>query len=346
MKQQFNRYTLYALLPLLSLGLGSCSDDELPASGLSVISSKVNMSAAAATGYIVVSQTGGFTAESTESWCTTECRADSVLVTVTDNTALEGRTAMVKLTAVDGSSTSVAVTQSGGYFRIEGEPSEFRLDDSACSFDYALSSSFDFTATSNASWLTAEPKDGKVKLNVAENTTGEPRYACVSFFSAKMDRTIEAGIYQYNVSDLTGNWTALWTDKNGSAKQGLVEVVMGSDGKLSLTGLYEGISVPLEAYESSFAVVTNSYAGVYGGRFEVYVSGATSNHIVRTKENESVARRYYCLPTYNENSFSYPFVADSTFVDGEALGGFALTAYSDGKNQGSISEFYGLSLTR
>lgn len=348
MNLQINKkYVTRAFAALMCLSFFSCSEDELSEAGLTVINSNVNMSAAASTGYIIVSQSGGFTASSSQSWCTVECRDDSVLVSVTDNTALEGRTAVVTVTAIGSSqSTSVPVSQRGGWFRTEDEPSEFRLGDADSVFSYALTSSFDFTISSDADWLSALLNSDDVQITVAENTTGAPRYGLLSFYSSKFDRTISAGIYQYDLNDLTGSWTASWTDKNGLTHAEPVEVSTAADGKLKLTGLYEGIDVPLEAYQGSFAVVTNAYAGVYGGRFDIYVSGVTSSHIIRTKENEPTARYYACLPTFENDSFSYPFVPDSTFSNGEEMKGFALSAYANGSNQGLVDEYYDFSLSR
>ena len=115
---------------------------------------------------------------------------------------------------------------------------------------------------------------------------------------------------------------------------------------LYIDGLQEGIRVPAKAYNHSIAIQTNAYAGTYNSRFAVYVNGATASHIIHAKEQETAMRSYYCLPTAAGENMDYPFVADSTFTNGETMAGFALSAYLNDKNQGSINEFYNLKLKR
>lgn len=341
------KYIPFFLLPALCMPATSCQDDDQAGDGISIVKSETYFQAAASKGYIVVSSVGGFTASSSEAWCQVSCKADSVLISVSDNASLEGRTAMVTISNTGGGNQMVPVSQAGGYFRTESD-SVFRMDNSAQTFEYRLASSFDYETSCGADWVSSEPTADGVMLSLAENTSGAPRYTKVSFSCAALGKQFEADVYQYDTDNLLGNWTAEWTSKNGQKQEAAVSVVKDAtdESTLYIDGLQEGILVPAKAYNHSIAIQTNAYAGTYNSRFAVYVNGATASHIIHAKEQETAVRSYYCLPTVAGENMDYPFVADSTFTNGEAMAGFALSAYLNDKNQGSINEFYNLKLKR
>lgn len=341
------KYIPFFLLPALCLPATSCQDDENTGNELSIVKSEAYFQAAASKGYIIVSSVGGFTASSSESWCQVSCNGDSVLIAVSDNAAFEGRTALVTISGNEGGEQRVPVSQAGGYFRSDSE-NMFRMDNTAQTLQYSLSSAFSYETLCDADWLQTEEAADGVLISLSENTSGTPRYTTVKFRCNALDKEFEAKIYQYDTEDLLGEWTAEWTSKNGQKQEATVNVTKDASGSdaLYIDGLQEGIRIPATAYNHSIAISTNAYAGQYNSRYDVYINGATASHIIHAKEQETAIRHYYCEPTVEGEEFSYPFVADSTFTDGEAMSGFALSAYLNNKNQGSINEFYDLKLKR
>lgn len=337
------KYIPFLMVPMLCMGAVSCQDEESTYS-LQVVKSEAYFQAKESKGYIVLSQSGNFTASSSEDWCQVTCKQDSVLLEVSNNTSLEGRTAVVTITSADGSQ-KVPVSQAGGYFRSDAGQDTFIVNNKQQKLVYDIKTVFDYAASTEASWITPNIGTEGTTLNIASNTSGAPRYAKVQFYCESLNQTITTGIYQYETSNFLGNWTAKWQDKSGKQQQKSIQI--SANGKqLVIDGLQDGIRIPAVAYGNSLAIVTNSYAGMYNSQYQVYVCGLSEESIIYSKEKESAARHYFCNPEYLNDKLNYPFKADSTFQDGKKMGGFALSAYKDDQNMGAINQFLNLELTR
>lgn len=341
------KYIPFLMVPMLCMGAISCQDEEESTYSLQVVKSEAYFQAKESKGYIVLSQSGNFTASSSEDWCQVTCKQDSVLLQISNNTSLEGRTAIVTITSADGSQ-KVPVSQAGGYFRSDAGQDTFVVNNKQQDLAYAIKTVFDYESSTDASWITPNIGSDGTTLSIASNTSGAPRYALVKFYCASLNQTITTGIYQYETSDFLGNWTAQWQDKSGKQQQKPIQIIADEShpGQMVIEGLQDGIRVPVVAYGNSLAIVTNSYAGMFNSQYQVYVCGLSEDNIIYSKEKETVARHYFCNPEYLNDKLSYPFKADSTFQDGKKMGGFALSAYKNNQNMGAINQFLNLELTR
>ena len=142
------KYIAYLLIPVACLtGTGCSNDDETEA--FTVIKSEVIFRATPSTGYIVVSNSGDFTAESSVAWCTTECRNDSVIINASINKNLEGRTAVITITSAKGGVQKVPVTQYGAYFRVDNNNVLYATDEEV-TLSYTVESAFNYQVTPSA----------------------------------------------------------------------------------------------------------------------------------------------------------------------------------------------------
>lgn len=145
------KYIAYLLIPVACLtGTGCSNDDETEA--FTVIKSEVIFRATPSTGYIVVSNSGDFTAESSAAWCTTECRNDSVIINASINKNLEGRTAVITITSAKGGVQKVPVTQYGAYFRVDNNNVLYATDEEV-TLSYTVESAFNYQVTPSAQWI-------------------------------------------------------------------------------------------------------------------------------------------------------------------------------------------------
>lgn len=337
------KYIPFLMVPVLCMGAVSCQDEEKTYS-LQVVKSEAYFQAKESKGYIVLSQSGNFTASSSEDWCQVTCKQDSVLLNVSDNTSLEGRTAVVTITSADGSQ-KVPVSQAGGYFRSDAGQDTFIVNNQEQKLLLDIKTVFDYESSTEASWITPNIGTEGTTLNIAPNTSGAPRYAKVEFYCESLNQKISAGIYQYETNDFLGNWTAKWQDKSGNQQQKSIQISANGN-QLVIDGLQDGIRIPAVAYGNSLAIATNSYAGLFNSQYQVYVCGLSEENIIYSKEKESAVRHYFCNPEYLNDKLNYAFKADSTFQDGKKMGGFALSAYKDNQNMGAINQFLNLELTR
>lgn len=339
-------YIPFLMIPMLCMGFISCQDEESSYS-LQVIKTEAYFQAKESKGYIILSQSGNFTASSSEDWCQVSCKEDSVLLKVSNNMSLEGRTAEVTITSADGSQ-KVPVSQAGGFFRSDAGQDTFIVNNKQQKMVYDIKTVFDYEVSTDASWITPSISSEGTTLNIAPNTSGTPRYAKIQFYCGTLNQTITTGIYQYESSNFLGDWTAQWQDKSGKRQQKTIQIVADENhpGQMVIEGLQDGIRIPVIGYGNSVAVVTNSYAGMFNSQYQVYICGLSEENIIYSKEKETVARHYFCNPEYLNDKLSYPFKSDSTFQDGKKMGGFALSAYKNNQNMGAINQFLNLELTR
>ena len=121
MKKIFN----ICLLSVAAAGFIACSDNDDAGSGylrknsVQVVSSKLFFNADAQKGGVKFNAPAGSTASVSETWAKAEVKDDSVVVSVTNNTASDSRAAV--LTIKNGNdSTNLSILQSGAVFKYTG----------------------------------------------------------------------------------------------------------------------------------------------------------------------------------------------------------------------------------
>lgn len=344
------------LLSLLSAAaLCACSDDEAPTVPFTITEASLDFSARAAKGYVLVSD-ASCQASLTADWCRLERKADSILVYASSNLKPWGRTA--RLTLTSGQTVKeLAVTQLGCYFEVEADPVVHHINDSTSSLSFVVSHTMDYTVSLQGQGMTHAIQGNTLMLNLEPNRTGQPRTARVSLYCPEMDATRAFTVAQYTTDDLMGSWTASYTNLRGEATTRPVQLSKDNAGKITLTGLVEGLTLPISADDKGHIVLeTGSATGVYTAgtrQFNTYVYGVDGNHVVYTKEKDSRKLLYKGTFTPGDaDDTSIVYASDSTFAENQRMQGIAISAYevkSDGTvatSARTIEEFYGFCLKR
>ncbi|WP_279170172.1 BACON domain-containing protein [Prevotella denticola] len=181
MKKIFN----ICLLSVAAAGFIACSDNDDAGSGylrensVQVVSSKLFFNADAQKGGVKFNAPAGSTASVSETWAKAEVKDDSVVVSVTNNTASDSRAAV--LTIKNGNdSTNLSILQSGAVFKYTGEQNIVVNDnDTALALPYtkvgAEPSISLGVGPGTAAVASTEDKGNAFVAHINANTTGEPR---------------------------------------------------------------------------------------------------------------------------------------------------------------------------
>lgn len=181
MKKIFNIVAFLAL----AAGFTACSDDNdagssyLRENPVQVVSSNLFFNADAQKGGVKFTAPAGSTVAVSESWATAELNNDSVVVSVTNNTAVDSRSAV--LTIKNGNdSTNVPILQSGAVFKYKGAK-YFVVGDTAATIylPYTKVGAEPYIslagAADSAAVASTEDKDTAFVAHFNANTTGEIR---------------------------------------------------------------------------------------------------------------------------------------------------------------------------
>lgn len=323
----------------------SCSDETEVAKAPHIVRSELNFDAAAAKGYALLSD-AHYTASSEATWCRIEQKGDSVLVYVEDNTALEGRNALLTITDESGKTQYVPIHQQGGFFRLDQEAT-IHIGDSSSVQQIAVASSFEYETTCNAGWFTLEQHEGKLNMTVDKNTTGAPRHATATCYCPALDKTLTIAFIQYSLDDLMGTWTASYAHNSGETIEKTVELKRQGTKDIRLSGLREGVTLKAEPHGMSFSFATHTPIGKYNNRYDMYQFGVDKEHMVYSREKESRVIHYTAKLSIADDMLTCSFEGDSTFSNGERMEGIIVSGYSEGSlSARAIEEFYQLTLKR
>ena len=214
MRKIFNICILFAV----AAGFIACSDDNdagssyLRKNPVNVVSSKLLFSAAAQKGGVKFTAPAGSTVSVSDSWATAQLLNDSVVVSVTNNPAVDSRSAV--LTIKNGNdSTNLPILQSGAVFKYKGAKNIVVSDkDTTLTLPYSkvgaepalvLADSADASAVSSV-----EDKDSAFVAHINANSTGEVRTFLLVLKNQEQRDTIT--VTQGSIEDFDGKTYSLY----------------------------------------------------------------------------------------------------------------------------------------
>lgn len=181
MKKIFNIGILFAV----AAGFAACSDDNdagssyLRENPVQVVSSNLFFDANAQKGGVKFTAPAGTAVSVSESWATAELKDDSVVVSVTNNTAVDSRSAVLTLkNGVD--STNVPILQTGAIFKYTGGR-YFVVNDEAVTLmlpytKVGAEPTISIAEGDDASMIASTEDNGEAFVaHINANTTGEVR---------------------------------------------------------------------------------------------------------------------------------------------------------------------------
>jgi hypothetical protein len=167
-KNKMKRILFSLIIPVLVLS--GCNQYEYnePARQLKVIESALDFNANAGSGYILLESNAALSATSSAGWCMTQVDGKKINISVTANSDIENRTAMVRIRA-NGDSINVPVTQQSAIFMVDNL--SFAIKRDAANLKTCVVSDKPISVSSESSWITATFVQDTIFLSVSENTS-------------------------------------------------------------------------------------------------------------------------------------------------------------------------------
>lgn len=241
-----------------SFVLASCDDDDttndIPVHGLEVVSAQTSYTAVGGTGEIRVAKPVISAYAKDPSWTTLAQNGSTVSLTVDKNNTKQSRHTTIVIKSSDVDSAVVNIDQLGSIFSTS-MPLDVQAVDSAQTFSYTYQADATPTVTSSADWITTSVSDSRVIVNVAANTTGNPRTATVTMTSGI--NTFTSTVLQYEFDkDIAGTYYLLDGDSlaAGIMSGSVVELGTDSTGQTVLDMPNYGWSLPVTWNGANFSL--------------------------------------------------------------------------------------------
>jgi hypothetical protein len=294
----------------------SCSDDDDKStsdSTIAIVKSDVKFTSNPGEGYIEFTSPTTVTASSSEEWCTASVNGSKVVVDVTANTDLEGRNAVVTISA-GGSSISVPVSQSGRIFRVKSDGSYIVAGVGADKETISTKSSNQLSASSDADWVHASVEDGRIVVSFDDND-GSPRTGLVNVTDSYDTKSVRFVQLSSN-NDIDGDYAAYYlASTSASSWSGKYVTLTVADNGYDINGLMKEGSLPLRYDDTTgyLALANGSYIG----------------------QNETTGRFYYACNSFistSSGSVAYATVTGygyNTYYDIEVMDDGSIGLYMD-----------------
>lgn len=255
------------------MALASCEESFNPyavESAVKVIKSDVTFQAPASTGTIEVEAEGAFTIECDSPWVSYEVSGSTITVSVAENGAITGRTAVLKIHCGEDVA-SIAVMQAGLIFECSAGSKIVVDSDDANSLSYSIKTNLKLTFTPSADWFSADlTEDGILNINLTANNTGAVRTGYLTYASETMRDSLE--VVQFApAKDIAGEAYLFFYESANAEQQTYFPINIKED----MTGFTIpalGFEVPFE-FDKSNMTLTFSNAAYYGTYGSYYVRG-------------------------------------------------------------------------
>ncbi len=265
------------LIAACTMAFTSCGDDTTNpyavTSTLAIDYQTVLFDAVGGEGTVEVQAPNGITkVESAKDWCTVNYSGTTITVTVTQNDKLDGRASLLTIWSGEESIT-VTVQQQGIVFDVETE-SLLVLDDAAYTREYPTTSTLPIQVTTSADWITGSYTDGKLTLNVAENTSGTIRSGEFTYKAGNIEETIQ--IKQGALADIVGKEYYIGGFVyDSSTGQHVInalpaQLTTSEDGTCLLTSTMPNLPWTLPVTFNAEDLSLTIHAGEYMGRYQRY----------------------------------------------------------------------------
>lgn len=256
------------LTALIATGsLASCSDYDAPEvnneSAVKIISHETSFQAAPSQGTVVVESASPVTVTCDGNWVTTSVNGNTINVSVTQNSSIDGRSAMLKLTNSEGT-TQLAVIQSGIVIQLEGGNTK-TYNDNARTVTFNLKTNVPMEISSDVNWITPTMEDGVITAELAANNAGYVRTGHIIISTEGYEDTIAITQGDFT-KDIAGTYLLLFIDPDDGKTYYLASSVRRSGSSYSIDLPSLGLSIPV-TYSSADLTLTmagGAYMGDYG----------------------------------------------------------------------------------
>ena len=244
----------------------ACSDDMdnpyATASSMKIVSSNILFDAPACTGSIDIESSEPVKAESSASWCSTEVDGNTIKVTATRNTSLNGRTAIITITNSKNDTLKATALQQG--MRLKVNCNEvISGGDFGFTQTYDLSYNIEPSISSSVSWLRVEKTNKKLTITADANTEGHLREGYIKMSVGDYKDSICVKQYDFS-SDIAGDYYLVYTDDETKQRCYINArlALSGTTYRLNLTDVQLAIPVSFDETACSISFKPGQYVGI------------------------------------------------------------------------------------
>lgn len=270
------KYINVAFLALGAFAIAACSDDTdnpyAHENTITIQRSNLDFAAKEGKGAVVFSSTAGnVSVKSNAAWCTTTMVGDSVVVGVTQNNTLNGRSTTIVLD--NGTDTlALAVTQRGVIAQFAEKGIAVKTDD-AFSGKYAITRNIDLSVRSAPDWVNAVFDGDTLSVDVEANNTGVFRSGYVVYGSADFVDSIKVFQADFN-KDIAGSYKLYYENAKGTLEYANATV------NASGIKIYGSFTIPFtyDPAMGTLSIQSGSYVGKLQSSY-IYLSFGLDNDL-------------------------------------------------------------------
>ncbi len=146
-----------------------------------------------------------------------------------------------------------------------------------------------------------------------------------------MDKQYKVELRQYDIDDFIGQWTATYLNRRGETVSQPINITRNGN-QVSLTGLYEGVTINANTDGQTFSIPTHQDLGTHalnGASYRFYLFGMNEDKTIYSSENEDKILNYTCTQIGMKKKHLYADSKETVlFTDGKIMKGIAFTAYT------------------
>lgn len=328
------------MIATVALSFAACSDDDageqyLHESEVSITESNMNFTANEQSGYVIVKAPESLTAKTGASWAKATVNGDSVIVSVTANHKVEGRSTL--LTVFSGTdSANVTIQQMGMSYSYNGN-SYYIYNDSARTITLPVTNEGAEITVDAPDGFTYEMGDSGIVLGVDSNATGGIRTS---------DVIINAGPYKDTVQVIQGELKDVINKTYYFGAYDLAQSLSSTNIQDYFVTYQTMVLADTIAYGGSTYVIPYIYFPDEGWAISMeWDSDDLCSLLPGGILMGIYARRYYLYPAIVDASWfsalaqtdeSYPALMASSYM-------YMIGAWGSNDTYGNVAEFYGAS---
>lgn len=180
---------------LLLAACKAIDEENADGNGITIVRQDLNFDPQGRTGTLEFSARGTVSASLTSDWCTAVVNGNVVNVTVTDNTSIEGRVAILTLT--DGKSSLNATVQQRGMAIATLPIKRYHAENAGGTRKYVIQHDFDVKLSTEDEWIHPTMKDDTLIIKIDANTAAQIRRGELDFSCGGIKDTLR--IVQYDI---------------------------------------------------------------------------------------------------------------------------------------------------
>lgn len=257
---------------LLSVVNTACSDDDddnpyATISTLKIVRSNVLFDAPASEGCIEVESNSPINAECNSSWCSVKVEGNTIKVSTTQNTSLNGRSTVLTITNGKNGKIQATVQQQGMRFKVSCNE-VISGSDQGFTQTYDVNYNIEPTISTSATWLHVKKENQKLTVSADANTEGHLREGYIRMNVGEYKDSICVKQFDFD-KDIAGDYSLVYTD-NETMERSFVNVKLslsGSTYRLNLTDVKLALPVSFDNETGNISLKAGQYIGIKSQKY-------------------------------------------------------------------------------